>query len=118
PHSILTLRGRRHEALSSSARTSCEPARARSAPPRLRPASRRSAVRSALRASRRRGGSFRVSPSSSSLPSFAARALELCVERVEPVCPERPVAREPFVQLGEWRGVERVDALLALRPRL
>ena len=44
-------------------------------------------------------------------------SLELDAERVEPVRPEAAVARDPFVELEERLGVERVEAAAAFDPR-
>src|SRR6187200_1223147 len=41
-----------------------------------------------------------------------SRAPKLRLERIEPLRPERAVAGEPVVELGEWGGIERVDAPL------
>jgi hypothetical protein len=50
-------------------------------------------------------------------PLLPTSAAELRVERVQALRPERPVAAEPGVELGQRGRLERVDAPARLGPR-
>ena len=41
----------------------------------------------------------------------------MSLERIEPLLPQAPIRQQPGIELGKRRGIERIYATLAVRPR-